>query len=335
MSNMKVTDFFQTIERKFEQMGPEEGSSFQVEVDGNVIEQRFLTRETADCVASYLIVPFLSEPKKPDAVFYYWTEDCSVYKPPGSEDETAVWLSKDETGYLRINSDQEMIGADYMRNRFYHCRQPQDYHDYMIHGHSMASVFGRWALRNSRILLHSACVGVDGKGVMLSALGGGGKSTLAVSCLLGGFDFVSDDFILVNQEGPMRAMSLYKVIGLNQDMAAILKPDMPVMRTEPRRGNKLYLDVSAYPVKKELPVHAIVFPNPCDADEPVIRPAERGPVLAKVMRTSAKTMFNFRDPETYRIMSSRLLSIPVYEILLTRDLGKNREALRRFIQKEL
>ena len=335
MSKMRVTDFFQAVDRRFDKLGPEEGSSFQTIVQGKVIEQRFLTRENADCVASYLITPVLKEYRQPDAVFYYWTEDCSVFKPSGTDGAKGVWISSDDTGYMRVTSDQEMLGTDLLRSRYYHCRKPVAETDYMIHGHSMAPIFGRWAVQNDLLLLHSACVGTEGKGVMIAARAGGGKSTLAISCLLGDFDFVSDDYILVTQTGPLRAMPLYKVIGINQDMAAILKPDLPVMRIEPKRENKLYLDASKFTFREELPVGAIIYPDACGAETPVIRKAAAGPVLAKLIDSSAKNIQTFRDPEMYRIMAERLLNIPVYEFLLSRDLFRNRDVLKEFIRSQI
>ena len=335
MGNPRLTDYFKAVERRFGRLEPEEGSCIQIQVLDKVFALHFLKKEHAETVARYLIVPVLDEPRTPDASFYYWTEDCTVYKPAHAADETAVWTSRDDTGYLRVCADREMIGTDFSRNAYYHCRQPQDYTDFMIHGHSLVTLFGRWAIRNSCILLHSASVGVGGKGVIISARAGGGKSTLAISCLLGGFDFVSDDYVLVNQEGPMKAMPLYRVIGINQDMAAILKPDMPVLRTEPRRENKLYLDVSGYPIKSEIPVNAIIYPHPCAIGEPEIVPASPGSVLPGIIDSTARNMQTFRDPEPYRIMSKRLLGLPVYEFRLTQDLFKNREKLKEFITKEL
>ena len=335
MSKMRVTDFFQAVDRRFDKLGPEEGASFQTIVQGKVIEQRFLTKENADGVAKYLITPILTEYRQPDAVFYYWTEDCSVYRPSGTEGAEGVWISSDDTGYLRVTTDREMLGTDFVRSRYYHCRKPISGTDYMIHGHSMASIFGKWAVRNDLLLLHSACVGTEGKGVMIAARAGGGKSTLAISCLLGDFDFVSDDYILVTQTGTLKAMPLYKVIGINQDMAAILKPDLPVMRIEPKRENKLYLDASKFTFREELPVNAILYPNACGAETPVIRKTAKGQVLAKLIDSSTKNIQTFRDPEMYRIMAERLMNIPVYEFLLSRDLFRNRAVLKEFIQSQI
>lgn len=335
MTKKRVIDFLEAVDRRFFKFGPEEGASLQIDIYGSTVELRFLTREHAETVTSYLLFPVLKEYREPDSIFYYWTEDCKGYIPADASDQKGIWQGRDETGYFRIIPDFEMIGFDYVRNRYYHCRVPEDYDDYVIHGHSMAPTFSRWALRNGYLLLHSACVGMEGKGVMISARGGGGKSTLAVSCLLDGFDFVSDDYILVNQKGPMFAKPLYKIIGLNQDMAAILKPDMPIVRTEPRRGNKLYLDAGGYEIKKELPVQAVIYPNPCKAETPLLRRTSPGPVLTKVMETSARNMRVFRETEPYRLMAARLKDLPVYEFLLTEDLNKNREYLKEFIIKEL
>ncbi|MBR0138917.1 MAG: hypothetical protein IJM17_01370 [Firmicutes bacterium] len=330
-----LSDFFKTLDAHFEALGPEEGSSIKIRVRGKLIELRFLLAEHARCVSSYLLPAPEDTDEEPDAVFHYWTEHCSAFVPKGHEGETAVWQSRDETGYFRVIPELEMFGVDKARDRYYHCRTPIDYDDYTIHGHSMASTFTRWAINNGHLLLHSACVGAEGKGLMISARGGGGKSTLAITALLTGLDFVSDDYILVNQQGPMRAFPLYRVVGLNPDMAAILKPDMPVLRTEPRRGDKLYLDASAYDIKPSLPVNGILFPNPCKAKEPLIRRSPAGPVLAKVIDSTARQMRVFRDPEPYRVMASRLSGLPVYEFLLTEDLYINCEYLKEFMKKEL
>ena len=130
-------------------------------------------------------------------------------------------------------------------------------------------------------------------------------------------------------------MPLYKVIGINQDMAAILKPNLPVMRIEPKRENKLYLDASKFTFREELPVGAIIYPDACGAETPVIRKAAAGPVLAKLIDSSAKNIQTFRDPFMYRIMAKRLMNVPVYEFSLSRDLFRNRDVLKEFIRSQI
>ena len=228
-----------------------------------------------------------------------------------------------------------MSGIDYQRNIFYYCRHPESKPELILYGHAMVVMLGQWARQNGMMLLHSACVGVNGKGIMLSARGGGGKSTLAVSCLLNGFDFVSDDYILVNREGPLKAMPLYRTVSLNQDMASVLKPDLPVIHIDHDRNDKLMMDASSYEFKDKLPVHAIIYPSLTDNDLPSVRETVRGPVLVKLIDSTASQLGVFRDPEAYREMSQRLLNVPVYEIGLCKNLEKNVQCLKNFICEEI
>lgn len=49
--------------------------------------------------------------------------------------------------------------------------------------------------------LHAACVGREGRGVLLIGPSGAGKSTVALHCLLQGFEFLSEDATFVAPEG--------------------------------------------------------------------------------------------------------------------------------------
>jgi hypothetical protein len=51
--------------------------------------------------------------------------------------------------------------------------------------------------------LHGACVGRDGRGILLLGESGAGKSTLALHSLLRGLDFLSEDAVFVQPEGMM------------------------------------------------------------------------------------------------------------------------------------
>jgi hypothetical protein len=49
--------------------------------------------------------------------------------------------------------------------------------------------------------LHAACVGRDGRGLLLLGDSGSGKSTLALHCLLGGLDLLAEDAVFVCTSG--------------------------------------------------------------------------------------------------------------------------------------
>lgn len=332
---MKLTDYFRDLDKKIGLKNGEGRTSFQIQAAGQVLELRFGSEEHADTVRTFMVGTVLDESCTPDAVLNFWTDDVDKYLLNGTQNISAIWRSCDDTGYLRITPGYEITGIDYQRNTFYYCRHPDSDSEVMLYGHAMVVLFGHWARLNGMLLLHSACVGIGGKGVMLSARGGGGKSTLAVSCLLNGFDFVSDDYILVNREGPLKAMPLYRTVSLNQDMAAILKPGLPVIRVDKSRNDKLMMDASRFTFKESLPVSAIIYPNLTDDDSPSIGKTAKGPVLVKLVDSTASQLGVFRDPESYRVMTHRLMDIPVFEIKLCKDLEKNIQCLKSFISEEI
>ncbi len=63
--------------------------------------------------------------------------------------------------------------------------------------HIEFAVFTLVARARRLIPLHAACVGMRGRGVLLIGPSGAGKSTVALQCLLNGFDILSEDSVFV------------------------------------------------------------------------------------------------------------------------------------------
>jgi hypothetical protein len=114
--------------------------------------------------------------------------------------------------------------------------------------------------------LHAACVGMDGKGILLCGDSGAGKSTLAYACARAGWTYTSDDtsYLLNSSERPL-------VIGHSHRLrfrpAAIdLFPELRDHEITPRMEGKPSIEV---PVSKlpllstasDAKVHAIVYLN--------------------------------------------------------------------------
>lgn len=59
------------------------------------------------------------------------------------------------------------------------------------------AVFTLAARSQQLVPLHAACVGQDGRGILLMGPSSAGKSTVALQCLLGGFEFLSEDSVFV------------------------------------------------------------------------------------------------------------------------------------------
>jgi hypothetical protein len=71
--------------------------------------------------------------------------------------------------------------------------------------------------------LHAACVGLDGHGILLMGSSGAGKSTVAMQCLLEGFDFLSEDSVFVAPKS-MRATGTANFLHVRADSLRWLGP---------------------------------------------------------------------------------------------------------------
>jgi hypothetical protein len=124
-----------------------------------------------------------------------------------------------------------------------------------------------WGLqRPGRLLAHAGAVGVRGRGVLLAGPGGSGKSTAAIAAMLGGFDYLGDDYVMLDLSAtePI-AQSLYATAKLDPATGSLL----PELRNVLSGGNafdgdKAVLNVAAlYPerLRASLPLAAIVLPR--------------------------------------------------------------------------
>ena len=112
--------------------------------------------------------------------------------------------------------------------------------------------------------IHAACVGKNGKGILLCGETGAGKSTLAYACARAGWTFTSDDtsYLINGADWP-------RVIGHSHRVrfrpsAKQLFPELEVYAVTPRMEGKpsIELPIAQLPVLRSAPeaeVHSIVY----------------------------------------------------------------------------
>ncbi len=66
-----------------------------------------------------------------------------------------------------------------------------------------------WSRDHGLQFVHGGAVGLDGRAVLLAGPSGAGKSTAALACLLGGLDYLGDDYVLVGDGPRPEVHSLY------------------------------------------------------------------------------------------------------------------------------
>jgi hypothetical protein len=154
------------------------------------------------------------------------------------------------------------------------------------------------AARAQRLVpLHAACVGIGDRGILLMGPSGAGKSTVALHCLLGGFDFLSEDSVFVAPD-TMLATGVANFLhvctdslgwlGRSRAAAAIAKS--PVIRR--RSGvEKFELDLRCerfHLAKSPMKLVGVVFLSPQRVgDGELLRPLPKSELRAKLTHEQA------------------------------------------------
>ena len=176
--------------------------------------------------------------------------------------------------------------------------------------------------------LHAACVGVDGKGVLLMGASGAGKSTLALHALAAGMQLLSEDSAFVAAER-LRVTGVPNYLHLAPNALGFLQPGAlrraiersPVIE---RRSGVRKLEVDLRKLGAELPrkplrLVATVFLSR--------RPAGRTPPLEALAREAFLSQLRREQPYALRRSSvwgafeRRVAALPAYQLRRTEHPG--------------
>ena len=215
---------------------------------------------------------------------------------------------------------------------------------WMQQGHLLYQFFYHIISAPCSSLVHGACVGVDGKGVLVCARGGRGKSTLTVSALLKGFEYVADDYLILERyDGQLKASPIYSIIALSPKMYNALYDYMDKARFV-GIGNakgKYVFDMANYysKVRRQYPICAAIFPEiDLNASEPSIERCsdrEKGRAITQISHSTVSQMYRFglkqQDPADIFKLINMLKDMEYYKMILCQDIFRNEEFLRSFV----
>jgi len=177
------------------------------------------------------------------------------------------------------------------------------------------------AARVQRLVpLHAACVGREGRGILLVGPSGSGKSTLTLHCLLRGFDFLAEDSVLVRPQG-LLATGIANFLHLRRDSlrflaaadrTALLRKSSLIRR---RSGvEKLEIDLRRPPYRLAATpqrICAVVFVSGSSAgSRPLLRALRPSSVLE---RLAASQRYAAMQPG-WRTFRRQIARLPVYEL---------------------
>lgn len=183
-------------------------------------------------------------------------------------------------------------------------------------------------------LVHGAVVGLDNNGILFCARGQRGKSTLAVLAMMKGFDYVSDDYLILEKEGDkLYSHPIYSIITLSPRMYNELYYDLKgKFVSNNARRDKYVINIEAYhnTFKDKYPIKVCMFPEIVKDKEPSIVPCKKGRAITQLVHSTINQTEDKHDIKTINKIIDFVKGFEFYQINLCSDINANVECLRNF-----
>lgn len=215
----------------------------------------------------------LPDDSTPEATVYIWdTKSAGVEMvPPPCEkthftDRGDIWGFNSERIKTAFHWSEFSVNImDLHTNTAVYWVKDPEHLPYWATSSPFRTIFHWWMEKNGCQLMHAAAVGTEDGAVLITAKGGAGKSTTAVSSLLNGMDYIADDYLIVKIDPVPKVFSLYSTakIGVEDDHRfPELQKYVANHLNENQEKDVLFL----YPafknqIQKELPVKTILMPS--------------------------------------------------------------------------
>lgn len=239
---------------------------------------------------------------------------------------------------IRINCVIGVISAfDLENNIYYYGVKDLRPEEFIKHGHIFVQIFNKIVKTSNSALVHGAVVGLDNKGILFCARGQRGKSTLAVLSMMQGFDYVSDDYLILEKEGDdLYSYPIYSIITLSPRMYNELYDDLKgKFVSNNARRDKYVINIDDYhgSFRDKYPIKICMFPQIVSDEKPSIVPCKKGQAIVQLVHSTINQLEDTYDIKTIRKLISFVKDFDFYQINLCADVVANVECLRQFCSK--
>lgn len=268
-----------------------------------------------------LRVERLARPRTEIPILSFFDEDVLRHRP-----------------FIDVNPKGGLLSAwNLANNTHYYAVENLEPEEFIKHGHIFVQTFFRILNGPGSSLVHGAVVGLHNTGVLFCAIGYRGKSTLAVHCLLNGFDYVSDDYLVLGKkEGDvLRSWPLYSIIALSSQAYQSMYPGFRgKFLSNNARKDKYMFNIAEYhdSFRSGYPVKLCMFPNITPCEEPSIEPGFKEQAFEELAFSSLNNTGNVKDALTIGKLYSFVQDLPFYRFNLSPNIERNTRCLREFLE---
>ncbi|CBE70054.1 protein of unknown function [Candidatus Methylomirabilis oxygeniifera] len=238
-------------------------------------------------------------------------------------------------GILTASADGRFVGHGLRQSRTWLDRKAQHVVGWTVsskalslyeRGKPLLLLLSLWYHDRDMRVIHSGLVSRNGRGVLFPGMGGSGKSTSTLACLVGGFDYLGDDYtgLQVLADGSFIGHSLYNSTWLEPDHMAHfpLLPPHAIRSSRPEENKCLVLLAPLFPkqLPRSVPIRVLAIPRIVDAHTTRCRPASKVDALLRLAPSSLLTLAPRPGVRDLQMLARLVERVPSYWLELGRDL---------------
>jgi hypothetical protein len=188
-----------------------------------------------------------------------------------------------------------------------------------------SNLLALWLADRAAPAVHAGAVGRHGRAVMVAGRSGAGKSTVSLSCLLAGFDFLGDDFVVL-APGDAAAFSVHGVYSTAHLDGEHLKrfPGLgAVAKRAPGEGKAVIRLDRAFPTRlsRVAAVQAIVLPRFVPGSRTRLHGASKS-VALMAMAGSSLFARPAATPAAFHALAALADAVPAYWLEMGSDVSE-------------
>lgn len=235
-----------------------------------------------------------------------------------------------------------VLANDKVNHKYYYGVKDLEPEEFIKEGHIFVQFLNNILKTETSQLVHGAVIGYDGCGICFCARGQRGKSTLSVLSMMKGFEYISDDYLILhkNDNGELLSSPIYSIITLSPEMYNRLYDLMDGCRFVSNNGrkDKYVFNIANFHnrFRKNYPIKLCIFPEIVTDKEPSIRlctEEEKGRAVVQIIQSTLMQTQDLSENRTVKKIMNMVKDYPFYKFNLCHDIDKNTEFLREFMSE--
>ncbi|MBN2829206.1 MAG: hypothetical protein JXR56_02670 [Candidatus Cloacimonetes bacterium] len=237
------------------------------------------------------------------------------FERDASEERKLLIFSNDGKHILYNYESKVLSGYDSQNKKAYYYIPNLDILPFYEKAAPMRMIFHHFAQDYGMILVHGAAIAIDGHGILMAGKGGSGKTTTAICAALRGFDYLGDDYVILDTDDKI-IYSLYSSCKIRWDSEELL-PELASFAVNTRNEDKGYFFMNEINgrIRKSIRLYVVVIPQIGGDESSYLKTG--GINALRVLSSSTIFQMPGSGRTTLHNISKAIRNVPAYEMILS------------------